>query len=1200
MKKCILGVVLGCIVSAPVLGEHNLPQGGGMVYPAWTASYWRNAKLEGAPAWTQSQVRVRFDWEEWRPVLGTRAESVRDFPADNFSARFSGRFIARFSEEYAFKLVSDEGARLKVRPEGAAEWRTLIDAWQPHKRRADTAKLKLEAGKRHDIEIEHYDLEGEAVCELFWSAPSVPEEVLEYTSGTTVREYWPYMNADMNQQGGGSREDFPANSAKQGDITEVDENGWPKQDFKYVLQQGWATFPGRHLLSFHGQAEIGISGANFVVGEEKFSGTLPKGKGYDAASNQTRAFFDVGPDNLTLTITAKKTQRTPDSPEGSGVTELHVMKPVAEGADRAHEVGEVACGAAREAFLPAMFWRVQRTGLNDIVKWAERTPPGYARITGKMWRGDMAYEKLVLAANELGRDLHLCFGGSIDYEFMDNLAKLTRFGSDGANPYDKPVKNPAYPPLNSNLRLYLEHGNEMGWSAIQPRDWTKDYDRIRASKQEPEWSALNFDGKIADDHHRGVMRYHAYRTVRMSQAMRKVWGDAAMGDKVRVLLFGQYERDFQNTMPQFIDDYFNNGTGNHVKDPRSVSHHLWGAGPAVYYGTVNMWAENDKAYLKDRSFEESELAPGTATLAPKGGAWTFEGGAGVVDVRLPRRLSVEPAAAPGEALAEPAALGYQFTVGPKDLHVYEIGRGMAQGEKGKFTAGIHRVEDGKLGAGVSVSLEAKGKETAPVFEPVRYSAWMTSDSRRVGVLRLEAGKTYVALCEEGKGSKAGTPAPLQAGPGLRIDGPVRLDGELGKKASGAVERVGEAGSGYGRVVFRYTDAVLEPAPGMAIVPPDPAVDPSTEKGGLGKSFLPKEVRTGTRMAFVAGRGALGQKFRITEPGDYALILSGAHGQTGDNPLTITMGGEVVWEKQLLQGSRKPKFGVFNYGTRYVHLEPGEYELRIEGTKDDPKAVVFLDGMHIGSMHDYFGGPNAENFLGAGAATGQTDAGFARVAKLCTAMAQIWGLVAVAYEGGTNAGGDWNGGNVFYCEQAKWEHPFSKIADNNWARFWHRFGGFNAMYYYPGFPDKGIGHAAKYMPWAAAIERAQGWELEPQGGLMAPGEFTTETPHYQGEPASRWDGWHHPFSTKGFNKGARLEKRQWKAWVVQTPEAREYSITVETTAGGQARLALGDARELARGPSGQPVAGKAFLVKGVHSVKVRAEDGAFDIGKVVVR
>jgi hypothetical protein len=668
-----------------------------------------------------------------------------------------------------------------------------------------------------------------------------------------------------------------------------------------------------------------------------------------------------------------------------------------------------------------------------------------------------------------------------------------------------------------------------------------------------------------------------------------------MGATVRVCLFGQYERDYQNTLPQYMDDYFNNGTGNHVKDPHPVSYYLWGTGPAVYYGTVNLWVESNKSWFKDQSFEGYDLKPGTAALAPQGGAWKFEGGAGVVDVRYPRCEAVaQQPAGKTVTLDKAQVVGFQFTVGPKDIYVYELGRRMLQGDRGAVPVSLCRADGKNLPVGrpeVAVELkDTKAGETA--YGPLRYSAWATKDSHRVGLYRLEAGQSYVVLGSEAKGAKV--PAPdtkLDPGPGLAIDGGVRAS-SVGKKGGveGEVEKVSGPGTGFGHVTFRYTTQVLEPSKGMVVVPPDPAVDPAIAKGGLGKSNIPREVRTGTRMAFIAGKGALSQEFTIAEPSDYALILSGAHGHTGDNALTITLGTNVVWQRELLQGARKPKHAVFNYGTHYVHLAPGQYTLRIEGTSDDPAAVTYIDGVHLGDLLDYFGGTNAANFLGAGEATGQTESRFSVVSKLTTAEALNWGTVPIAYEGGFNAGGDWNGGNVFYAFQSKWEHPLSTVADNNWARFWHAHGGFNAMYYYPAFPDSDMANTEKYAPWCAARDRAKGWELEPSEGLKVPGKLTCADPHCQGEPGSRWDGWYHPFQKNGHNKGTKLNKGQWKAWIVLAPEAREYAITGQIAGTGAARWSVdGDA----------PLTGRVFLTKGVHSLKVKAEAGAIEIASVKV-
>ena len=1190
--------------SEPAPTPNRLPQGGGVIYPSWRAQYWANPKLEGKPAWEKMENRIRFDWQDWRPVLGIKAESVCDFPTDNFSVRFTGTIVARFGEEYTLRLTSDEGARMKIRPQGAAAWQTIIDAWAPHKRQTDTARIRLDAGGKYDVELEYFDLEGDAVCELRWSSASTPDEVLDYAAANTYREIWPYMQADVASP---RNEKFPE-----------DENGWPTSDSAWTLTGGYPFYPGRFLLRFDGQAEVKKPGAKFVAGGETFDGVLPGGKGYDAARNQTTAFMDLVPDQDGCArgpIAFAKTRRTPQAPEGSGVTRVQVMKPKTAGGKETHEPGEIVCGEAKEAFLPIYAFRVQRTGLSEAVEWKERTRPDYSQNSEQHSHNQFCYEKLALAANEMGRDLHLNFGGSVNYEFMDKIAKLFLYGSDGENPYDKPTRNPEWPPLNPNLRLYLEHGNEMGWSAIQPRDWHKDYQRIRQSKQEPEWSVLNFDGKAEREEYAGLMRYHAYRTVRMSQAMRSVWGDAAMGEKVRVLIFGQYVRSFQNDFPQFIDDYYNNGAGQFVKDPHPASYYLWGAGGAIYYSTSNPWAAGKTPILSNHSFEDYPIEAGKAAVAPRGAGWALEGTAGVVDVRYPRHVAFEPGAANGEReLVAETTVGTRFTVGARDIHAYEVGRFVRAGESGKRTVEIYTAEGDAVAPTRAVMVELKaGKAGEAVFAPLEYTLWApAADASRVGLWRLEAGKSYVVVSAEPAG-RLPQPVELKPGPGITIDGAVQVTGgKLGSKDSGGkVEVVSKEGTGFPLATFRYTDQVLAPAPGLALVPPDPSVDPAYAKGGKGASLIPESHRTGCKMAFIAGRGRISQTFRIEEAGDYALVFSGAAGfresdaragSPNDNPLTIRIDGQAVWDNQAVGGPRKPKHALYQYGTRYVTLQPGEHMVSIEGTSDDPAATVYIDAAHIGSMLDMAGGPAAANFLGAGTATSGTDDPFEVSAKGMAAMAQIWGLVPYCYEGGTNPGGDWNGGGVLYAFQFKENHPLSKVADSQWARLWHRAGGANAMFYYDGFPEKYIHNAEDYVQWQAAIERAHGWQLEPTEGVKLPATLTCAMPHFQGEPASGWKSFVAPW--QGWNKpnprGPEVQAQQWKAWVVNAPEAREYEIGLAAAGEGTARLSVNDSQILAAGPAAGELGGKVWLNKGTHSIKVKCVQGAFTVKEVAVR
>jgi hypothetical protein len=432
-----------------------------------------------------------------------------------------------------------------------------------------------------------------------------------------------------------------------------------------------------------------------------------------------------------------------------------------------------------------------------------------------------------------------------------------------------------------------------------------------------------------------------------------------------------------------------------------------------------------------------------------------------------------------------------------------------------------------------------------------------------------------------------------------------------KLEAGEVERVGEPGTGFPLATFRYTDQVLSPVDGLALTPPDPSVDPQYAKGGKGSSLIPETHRTGTRMAFIAGQGSMRQSFTIDKAGDYAFVFTAACGtsaefnrrvQPTDNPLTITIDGQEVWTRTAPHGDRKAKCGIFQYGTRYLPLEPGEHTVTVHGTNPDPSATVYIDACHMGSMQDMAGGPTAPNFTGAGTATSGTSDPFDVTTKGLGMMSHMWGLVPYCYEGGTNPGGDWNGGNVLYARQFKDHHPLSKVADNQWARLWHAAGGANAMFYYDGFNPKFLHKADEYIQWEAAIERAHEWHLEPTEGVTLPATLTCAMPHLQGESASNWKTFVAPWQkwNKPNPRGPKLVKQQWKAWIVNAPDAGEYEITLNATGEGEARLSVNDAQVLGRGRGDTPITGTVWLHKGIHSIKVKCEEGEIEVGEIVAR
>eukprot|EP00008_Paramoeba_atlantica_P014101 CAMPEP_0201481856 /NCGR_PEP_ID=MMETSP0151_2-20130828/6116_1 /ASSEMBLY_ACC=CAM_ASM_000257 /TAXON_ID=200890 /ORGANISM="Paramoeba atlantica, Strain 621/1 / CCAP 1560/9" /LENGTH=753 /DNA_ID=CAMNT_0047864253 /DNA_START=555 /DNA_END=2816 /DNA_ORIENTATION=- len=127
---------------------------------------------------------------------------------------------------------------------------------------------------------------------------------------------------------------------------------------------------------------------------------------------------------------------------------------------------------------------------------------GYNHTTGS------AYEFLVMLANDLGLDMWLNIPHLATDDFITQLAQLVLYGSDGVNPYTSPQQHPAYPPLRSDLKLYLEYSNEIwsGGPSFAQGEWAQN----QASSQ-------------------GITKpqFNAHQFCRMYSIFQSVWGSSS-------------------------------------------------------------------------------------------------------------------------------------------------------------------------------------------------------------------------------------------------------------------------------------------------------------------------------------------------------------------------------------------------------------------------------------------------------------------------------------------------------------------------------------------------------------------------------------------------------------------------------------------------------------------------------------------------
>ncbi len=108
---------------------------------------------------TRVDNTINFAWGSGRPDPAV--------PTDNFSVRWTGILIPKYTETYTFRVISDDGVRLWVNNI------LIIDKWldQPPKTYTGTVNLTLNVPV--NIKLEYYEKIGGATISLAWRSPTM-------------------------------------------------------------------------------------------------------------------------------------------------------------------------------------------------------------------------------------------------------------------------------------------------------------------------------------------------------------------------------------------------------------------------------------------------------------------------------------------------------------------------------------------------------------------------------------------------------------------------------------------------------------------------------------------------------------------------------------------------------------------------------------------------------------------------------------------------------------------------------------------------------------------------------------------------------------------------------------------------------------------------------------------------------------------
>jgi len=118
--------------------------------------------------YVDSRIDASIDFEFW--------ELSSDMPfgmsGDNFSVRWTGEIEIPYTDDYRFRIRSDEGMRLWI------DGTLVIDRWRQGFYDRSSAPIALQSGQRVTIQIEYFELGGTETIKLTWRSAKYQNEAV--------------------------------------------------------------------------------------------------------------------------------------------------------------------------------------------------------------------------------------------------------------------------------------------------------------------------------------------------------------------------------------------------------------------------------------------------------------------------------------------------------------------------------------------------------------------------------------------------------------------------------------------------------------------------------------------------------------------------------------------------------------------------------------------------------------------------------------------------------------------------------------------------------------------------------------------------------------------------------------------------------------------------------------------------------------
>lgn len=330
----------------------------------------------------------------------------------------------------------------------------------------------------------------------------------------------------------------------------LDENGWPKENFKKVFidhrpfGEWWGDagiddpdkyrvdISGVYKLMFNGQAEVVADNDAGNIGA--FTIGAPS---YDATTNTTTIDINYNKGFGLLFLQFNNTKRTPTSAPNTGVTNIKLIRP---------GYPKNTTQLFRTEYLNAMspFSTIRFMDVTEInghgpatwfdnpkyTTWADRQKPNVVPQThGAPW------EHVIAIGNLTGKDIWINIPHAANDAYIDSLATL--------------IKNN----LRNDINIYVEYSNEVWNSAM---GFTQHAWNGQAALNEPEDADVR-EGANGDWTIVSYRRY-AKRTKRIGEIFANKFGAGSMNTKIRPVMAWHvgYSRDHYDSMLSWLNSKY--------------------------------------------------------------------------------------------------------------------------------------------------------------------------------------------------------------------------------------------------------------------------------------------------------------------------------------------------------------------------------------------------------------------------------------------------------------------------------------------------------------------------------------------------------------------------------------------------------------------------------------------------------------------